>query len=995
MNRKAKIIAMSLCAAQIAAMIPVTASAASAVSADTIAAGENHSLVIKSDMTLWAAGDNSKGQLGIGSSESESNGKKVMDNVVYAEANDDVSFAIDKNGTLYGWGDNSNGQVDPDSSSLCIYTPQKLLENVAAVSAGDKHTVVLLKDGSVVGWGSNEYGELGFSSNSIKNDNVTIATSAVDIAAGDGFTVVVTEAGEVYTCGSNDNGQLGTGSYTDSEKLVKVISSGAAAAEAGNDHTVVLMTDGTVYTAGDNSHGQLGLDEDYTSETSFEKTSIKDAGTVFAGGNSSGAALTNGTLYTWGDDTYGQLHDSKTEDLYSPSAVTSNVVSITFGEHHSLMLKNNGKVSTAGAGEYGELFSEAQSSIISKPVLVSKKIVAYSAGTDHAAAIDENGVLYTWGNNDKGQLGTGDTSSKKKPTKVKLDSDAVSVWCGEKVTIVQTSDKNVYVFGDNSGYMLGYKSRTSTVTSPKLNEYLSGSTIDKIVFSDGFALALIDGSVYGWGKNSSSRLCGCEKTTEYAQLVDDALSSGFVDIAAGSSFGLAVTSGGELYGWGSNSSNQLGASTDTRTVDTPTALEIKDKKDNVLAFSAIASSGGHTLALTTDGEVWAWGENSDGELGTDSSRVKTPTKVSTTGDAVATSGNFSAIIDRYELYLSGSNSSGQQGNGSSKSVDSFIKALRDDVSSVSLGSSFAGCITDENELYCWGDNTYGQVGNGQGGQNTEPQTVINDGLCKTLVEATAVALDKTELSLKPKGTARLTATVTPSDASDKSVTWASSNTAVATVNDSGLVKAVANGTATITATTSNGLKASCTVTVSTPVSSFSVSPAKSKTISIDGTFTFKPKVYPSTADDKTLLYSSSDESVAMVDENGTVTGISAGKATITITAKTNTAKTRTVTVKVRPDKVKITYRKSTSDGIILEWDQSEYADGYVIYRRNSAKGKGKNIGEITSDDPEELTFTDSTGKKGKTYYYYIKSYVEVDGKRIYSSASKIYKIKAK
>ena len=53
------------------------------------------------------------------------------------------------------------------------------------------------------------------------------------------------------------------------------------------------------------------------------------------------------------------------------------------------------------------------------------------------------------------------------------------------------------------------------------------------------------------------------------------------------------------------------------------------------------------------------------------------------------------------------------------------------------------------------------------------------------------------------------------------------------------------------------------------------------------------------------------------------------------------------------------------------------------------------IGEVESYDPDEMTFTDSTGVKGKIYYYYIKSYVTVDGKRIYSSASRIYKIKAK
>ena len=102
-----------------------------------------------------------------------------------------------------------------------------------------------------------------------------------------------------------------------------------------------------------------------------------------------------------------------------------------------------------------------------------------------------------------------------------------------------------------------------------------------------------------------------------------------------------------------------------------------------------------------------------------------------------------------------------------------------------------------------------------------------------------------------------------------------------------------------------------------------------------------------------------------------------------------------MTVNVRPAKVNITYRKATTDGIRLDWEQSDYAEGYVIYRRNSAKGSGKVIGEIATDDPEEMTFVDSTATKGKTYYYYIKSYITVGGKRLYSSTSKIYKIKAK
>ena len=994
MKRSFKVIAASLCAAQLVTILPVAASAAGAeISIDTIAVGENHSLVIKSDMSLWAAGDNSKGQLGIGVNTASSEGVKVMDKVSYVEANDDVSFAIDENGTLYGWGDNSDGQVSPGTSKDYIEKPQKLMENVAGVCAGDEHTVVLKLDGSVVGWGGNEHGELGFSSNTKKNSETKLMDNAVDIAAGDGFTLIVTKSGEVYACGNNENGQLGTGNYKNQYTLEKVISSGAAQVEAGNEHSVVLMTDGTVRTSGLNENGQLGSNGSAV-RNSFEKTEVSKVKSVFAGGDCSGAVTQDGVLYVWGAGECGQLHNGGTDDVYIPEKVTSGVISVAFGEHHSLMLKDSGKISSAGTGVSGELFIE-KNSIVSKPECVAKDIISYSAGTDHAAAVNKDGTLYTWGCNDKGQLGLGDTTARSVPTRVKIDDTIVKVWCGNKVTFAQAKDHTVYVFGDNSNYMLGTKTSSSTQTKPIKNEYLSETEITKLVLRDDFALALMHGVVYGWGINSYYRLTSaCGKTVKYPESVE--CPTNIIDIAAGNSHCLAISNGGVLYGWGNNSYNVFGVETDTRTVEAATVIEIIDREDNVIGFDNIEAAGYHTIAIATNGDVYAWGDNSDGQLGYDSSRLKTASRVTFDAKAIATRENFSAVVDTNgNLTMSGDNSRGQLGNGTTKNANAFIKTVKEDVTEVSIGSNFSGCITEDGRLYCWGDNTYGQVGNGSGGGNDEPETVITDGLCKAAVQAESISLDKTELTIKPKGTVRITATVTPDNAVNKTVSWSSSDTAVATVNDSGLVKGVKNGTAVITAKTSNGLTAQCSVTVAIPVTSFSVTPGKSKTLDIDKTFTFASKVYPSNADDKTLLFSSSDENVAIVDENGTVTAVAPGSAVITVTAKSNPAKTRTVTVKVRPEKVKITYRKATTDGVILEWNMSDYADGYVVYRRNSAKGSGKNIGEIKSDDPEDMTFTDTTAVKGKTYYYYIKSYVAVNGKRLYSTASTIYKIKAK
>ena len=151
--------------------------------------------------------------------------------------------------------------------------------------------------------------------------------------------------------------------------------------------------------------------------------------------------------------------------------------------------------------------------------------------------------------------------------------------------------------------------------------------------------------------------------------------------------------------------------------------------------------------------------------------------------------------------------------------------------------------------------------------------------------AQSITLDKTEVSLEVTETAALVATVLPETTSNKSVEWKSSNKAVATVNNKGEVTAIAVGEATITATTADGsnLSASCTVTV---VPTLAESIALDKTeISLEATetATLVATVLPNLTTDKSVEWSSSDESVAVVDENGEVTAISIGEAVITAT----------------------------------------------------------------------------------------------------------------
>lgn len=151
------------------------------------------------------------------------------------------------------------------------------------------------------------------------------------------------------------------------------------------------------------------------------------------------------------------------------------------------------------------------------------------------------------------------------------------------------------------------------------------------------------------------------------------------------------------------------------------------------------------------------------------------------------------------------------------------------------------------------------------------------------VPVTGISISRSTLALTVGATSTLTATVAPSNASDKSYSWSSSNSAVATVNSSGLVTAKANGTATITATsTDGGKKASCAVTVTTPASGVSVAPTTA-TVTKGQTQQLTATVAPSSASNKSVSWSSSNNSVATVNSTGLVTAKAAGIADITVT----------------------------------------------------------------------------------------------------------------
>lgn len=238
---------------------------------------------------------------------------------------------------------------------------------------------------------------------------------------------------------------------------------------------------------------------------------------------------------------------------------------------------------------------------------------------------------------------------------------------------------------------------------------------------------------------------------------------------------------------------------------------------------------------------------------------------------------------------------------------------------------------------------------------------------------TSIKLSKTTLSLDVPESYTLKATLAPTNATDKTVTWTSSNKNVATVSSKGVVKAVGKGTATITAKTENGLKATCKVTVYQPVTGIKIDKTTASVYAGEE-IKLTASTLPTNANVNTLKWSSSDTSVLTVSSNGTVKGIKAGVATVTVktTEGAYTAKC-TVTVKQHVNSVAldkselILINGKEADLVITVLPANATDRTYTITSSDEQVVKVDANGHLTSVACGTATITLSSNENNKSY----------------------------
>ncbi|XP_076159820.1 RCC1 and BTB domain-containing protein 1 isoform X3 [Alosa pseudoharengus] len=255
---------------------------------------------------------------------------------------------------------------------------------------------------------------------------------------------------------------------------------------------------------------------------------------------------------------------------------------------------------------------DSQSTIVPKKldILSGKKVVSLSYGSGpHVLLATEDGDLYAWGHNGYSQLGNGTTNQGVAPVLVttNLQSKRITeVSCGSHHSMALTSEGEVYAWGYNNCGQVGSGSTANQPTPRKVSNCLQNKHVVSLTCGQTSSMAVVDnGEVYGWGYNGNGQL-GLGNNGNQLTPCRLAALQGYcvLQIASGYAHTLALTDEGLLYAWGANTYGQLGTGNKSNQLS---PVQIMTEKERIVEIAACHST--HTSAAKTQsGQVFMWGQ---------------------------------------------------------------------------------------------------------------------------------------------------------------------------------------------------------------------------------------------------------------------------------------------------------------------------------------------------------------------------------------------------
>jgi len=350
----------------------------------------------------------------------------------------------------------------------------------------------------------------------------------------------------------------------------------------------------------------------------------------------------------------------------------------------------------------------------------SLKFSSIAAAEEFSVALDSDGDAWAWGQYSGGVLGDGTYQGRLTPARVPMPPGVsfTSVAAGPSHVIALDTDGDAWTWGN------AYDGASDPDNNPRMTptrvQMPSGVTFVAVDAALARSVALAsDGSVWAWGANASGQI-GDGTTVKRSAPTRAQMPDGvtFTDVGAGASRTVALASDGSLWAWGYNLAGESGDYIDR--VLTPTRLQTPPG----VTFVAVDFGAGHSVALTADGSVWTWGINSDGQLGDGTTNSRSaPTAVTMppgrTFTAISAGGGSTiALASDGSAWAWGENRNGNLGDGTRTQRPTPVQAQAPSgviFTAIDNERTHSVAIASDGSGWAWGANGRGELGNGEKG----------------------------------------------------------------------------------------------------------------------------------------------------------------------------------------------------------------------------------------------------------------------------------------